>query len=88
MRKIKELKAEVENLRNDLFFERQKNHNLEISLVNKDIYQKSLKEELIQAQNKYVEEVQKNVKDKVQSMTGNAVAAVNVHVDDLVITEE
>ena len=34
------------------------------------------------------EAVQENVKDKVQSMTGNAVAAVNVHVDDLVITEE
>lgn len=34
------------------------------------------------------EAVQANVKDKVQSMTGNAVAVVNVHVDDLVITEE
>ena len=32
--------------------------------------------------------VQLNVKDKVQSMTGNAVATVNVHVDDLVIAEE
>mgnify|MGYP003292609316 FL=1 len=34
------------------------------------------------------EEVQKNVKDKVQSMTGNAVARVNVYVDDMVITEK
>lgn len=34
------------------------------------------------------EAVQLNVKDKVQSMTGNAVATVNVHVDDLVIAEE
>ncbi len=34
------------------------------------------------------EAVQANVKDKVQSMTGNAVAIVNVHVDDLVITQE
>lgn len=34
------------------------------------------------------EAVQANVKDKVQSMTGNAVAVVNVYVDDLVITEE
>lgn len=34
------------------------------------------------------ETVQHNVKDKVQSMTGNAVAAVNVHVDDLVVEEE
>ena len=33
------------------------------------------------------ESVQKNVKDKVQSMTGNAVAEVNVHVDDLVVSE-
>ena len=33
------------------------------------------------------EAVQTNVKDKVQSMTGNAVASVNVHVDDLVISE-
>ncbi len=32
--------------------------------------------------------VQKNVKDKVQSMTGNAVARVNVHIEDLCITEE
>lgn len=31
------------------------------------------------------EAVQLNVKDKVQSMTGNAVARVNVCVDDLVI---
>ena len=38
--------------------------------------------------NDVAEAVQENVKDKVQSMTGNAVAAVNVHVDDLVITEE
>ncbi len=34
------------------------------------------------------EAVQANVKDKVQSMTGNAVAIVNIHVDNLVITEE
>ncbi len=34
------------------------------------------------------EAVQANVKEKVQSMTGNAVAVVNVYVDDLVITEE
>ena len=34
------------------------------------------------------EAVQANVKDKVQSMTGNAVAVVNVHVDDLVVSEE
>lgn len=33
------------------------------------------------------EAVQHNIKDKVQSMTGNAVAAVNVHVDDLVVEE-
>ena len=33
------------------------------------------------------EAVQVNVKDKVQSMTGNAVARVNVHVDDLTTTE-
>lgn len=32
------------------------------------------------------ESVQLNVKDKVQSMTGNAVARVNVHVDDLTVT--
>lgn len=31
------------------------------------------------------ENVQLNVKDKVQSMTGNAVARVNVHVDDLTV---
>ena len=31
------------------------------------------------------EEVQKNVKDKVQSMTGNAVARVNVYVDDMIV---
>ncbi len=34
------------------------------------------------------EAVQVNVKEKVQNMTGNAVAVVNVHVDDLVIAEE
>ena len=34
------------------------------------------------------EAVQINVKDKVQSMTGNAVANVNVYVDDLIISEE
>ncbi len=34
------------------------------------------------------EAVQSNVKEKVQSMTGNAVASVNVHVDDLVLAEE
>lgn len=34
------------------------------------------------------ETVQTNVKDKVQSMTGNAVAAVNVHIDDLVVESE
>lgn len=34
------------------------------------------------------EAVQLNVKDKVQSMTGNAVANVNVHIDDLLISEE
>lgn len=33
------------------------------------------------------EAVQSNVKDKVQSMTGNAVARVNVHVDDLTVSE-
>lgn len=32
------------------------------------------------------EAVQANVKDKVQSMTGNAVARVNVHIDDLAST--
>jgi uncharacterized alkaline shock family protein YloU len=32
------------------------------------------------------EDVQKNVKDKVQTMTGNAVARVNVHVDDVSAT--
>lgn len=31
------------------------------------------------------EAVQTNVKDKVQSMTGNAVARVNVHVDDITV---
>lgn len=31
------------------------------------------------------ENVQLNVKDKVQSMTGNAVARVNVHVDDVTV---
>lgn len=34
------------------------------------------------------EEVQKNVKDKVQSMTGNAVARVNVYVDDMIASLE
>ena len=34
------------------------------------------------------ENIQANVKDKVQSMTGNAVARVNVHIEDLCITEE
>lgn len=34
------------------------------------------------------EAVQLNVKDKVQSMTGTAVARVNVYVEDLVITEK
>ncbi len=34
------------------------------------------------------ENVQKNVKEKVQTMTGNAVARVNVHIDDLLIVEE
>ncbi len=34
------------------------------------------------------ENIQANVKEKVQNMTGNAVARVNVHVEDLVITEE
>lgn len=38
--------------------------------------------------NDVAESVQSNVKDKVQSMTGNAVASVNVHVDDLVLSEE
>ena len=33
------------------------------------------------------EAVQLNVKEKVQSMTGNAVARINVHVDDLVVAE-
>ncbi len=33
------------------------------------------------------EAVQNNVKDKIQSMTGNNVAAVNVHVEDLIIEE-
>lgn len=34
------------------------------------------------------ENIQANVKDKVQTMTGNAVARVNVHIEDLLITEE
>ena len=34
------------------------------------------------------ENIQANVKDKVQTMTGNAVARVNVHIEDLIITEE
>lgn len=34
------------------------------------------------------EAVQKNVKDKVQSMTGNAVARVNVHIGGLVVNED
>ena len=34
------------------------------------------------------ENIQANVKDKVQSMTGNAVARVNVHIEDLCITEQ
>lgn len=33
------------------------------------------------------ENVQVNVKDKVQSMTGNAVARVNVHVADVTVAE-
>ncbi|MBE6798809.1 MAG: Asp23/Gls24 family envelope stress response protein [Ruminococcaceae bacterium] len=33
------------------------------------------------------ENVQLNVKDKVQSMTGSAVARVNVHVDDVTVAE-
>ncbi len=33
------------------------------------------------------ENVQKNVKDKVQDMTGNAITRVNVHIADLEITE-
>ena len=32
--------------------------------------------------------IQSNVKDKVQSMTGNAVARVNVHIEDLCVVEE
>lgn len=61
MRKIEKLKAEIENLENDLFFERQKNHSLKISLMQEEGHKKSLKEEIIQVQNKYIEEVQKNV---------------------------
>ncbi len=34
------------------------------------------------------ENIQANVKDKVQTMTGNAVARVNVHIEDLCITTE
>ena len=34
------------------------------------------------------EKIQANVKDKVQTMTGNAVARVNVHIEDLIVTEE
>ncbi len=34
------------------------------------------------------ENIQKTVKDKVQTMTGNAVARVNVHVEDLCVVEE
>lgn len=33
------------------------------------------------------EAVQNNIKDKIQSMTGNRVAAVNVHVEDLILEE-
>lgn len=33
------------------------------------------------------EAVQNNVKDKIQSMTGNKVSAVNVHVEDLILGE-
>ncbi len=33
------------------------------------------------------ENVQKNVKNKVQDMTGNAITRVNVHIADLEITE-
>ncbi len=33
------------------------------------------------------ENVQKNVKDKVQDMTGNAITQVNVHIADLEIAE-
>ena len=33
------------------------------------------------------EAVQANVKDKVQSMTGNAVARVNVHIDDICVAD-
>lgn len=36
---------------------------------------------------KVAEEVQKNVKEKVQTMTGNAVAKVNVYVNDIGIEE-
>ena len=34
------------------------------------------------------ENVQKNVKDKVQDMTGNAITRVNVHIADVVESEE
>ena len=34
------------------------------------------------------EKVQSNIKDKIQTMTGNAVTQVNVNIADIVITEE
>lgn len=61
MRKVKKLKAKIEKLERDLCLKSDENLNLKMKIMGDDAYRESLKKEIVKAQNKYVEEVQKNV---------------------------
>ena len=61
MRKVKRLEAEIEKLRREVCIVSDRNLHLKMKLAGEEEYRKSLKKEILCNQNKYIEEVQKNV---------------------------
>ena len=61
MRKVKKLKQEIEELREQRFQLINENAHLRITIMCDDEYRKELKKEVLCYQNKYIEEVQRNV---------------------------
>jgi hypothetical protein len=61
MRKLKKLKLEIEELREARFHLLDENVRLKTTIAGDAEYRESLKKEIVLAQNKYIEQVQKNV---------------------------
>lgn len=61
MRKLKKLKLEIEELREVRFHLLDENARLRTTIAGDAEYRESLKKEIVLAQNKYIEQVQKNV---------------------------